>query len=277
MRLATYNVRLLCLAGRGGRHPKSRRSWRAVAQVIDLLQADVLALQEVGSPEALVELQSLLAAPYPHAHFCPTNSRLGIHLAVLSRRPIDVASHRDVLLRCPDGEPLHDHPNREAAREGQLSPLRFQRDLPRVSLEGEGGGFARVFVAHLKSLRSYPWMRHTAGAIRSAEARAAAHLMQQHLHEPCVLLGDFNAPPRDVSLAPLCASEHWWDPIAAEQEPSGALVPTYRSGVHSNRIDFALLSPKARSHYQPGSARIHTEGPTALASDHLPLSVELAL
>ncbi len=278
VRFATYNVRMLCLgAGHHGRRPlKPQSSWRAVAEMIDTVNADVLVLQEVGSVEALDQLQGLLEQPYAQATFCHSNSSRGIHLAVLSRYTFAVASHRDVVLWDEQGNPLEDYPSRDAARDGQLQPLRFQRDFPRVSVDLSGVG-VELFVAHLKSLRSYAWMRHTAGAVRSAEARAAARLLKRHLVKPCLLLGDFNAAPADPSLSPLLGSDLLWDPIAEELEAGGLLVPSYRCGVHTNRIDFALLAASARAHYVAGSARIH-RGPRAeVASDHYPLSVELDL
>lgn len=280
VRFGTYNVRMLCLGpGRHGRRPlKPQSSWQAVAEMIDAVDADVLVLQEVGSAEALDQLQSLLAKPYAQATFCPSNSTLGIHLAVLSRHTFAVASHRDVVLWDEQGNPLEDYPSRDASRDGRLQPLRFQRDFPRVSVDFSGLGLGvgvELFVAHLKSLRSYAWMRHTAGAVRNAEARAAARLLRRHLAKPCLLMGDFNAAPSDPSLSPLLDSELLWDPIAAELESGGVLVPSYRCGVHTNRIDFALLAPSARPHYVAGSACIY-RGPRAeVGSDHYPLSVDL--
>lgn len=275
VRFATYNVRMLCLEGpsRGRRPRKTDDSWRAVAAMIDATQADVLALQEVGSVEALDRLQSLLRQPFPQATFCPSNSSLGIHLAVLSRFTFAVSSHRETVLWDELGNPLEDYATREASRDARLEPLRFQRDFPRVSVDVGGG--VELFVAHLKSLRSYAWMRHTAGSVRNAEARAAARLLKRHLHKPCLVMGDFNAAPHDPTLQPLVGAPELWDPVASELEADGTLIPSYRCGAHTNRIDFALLGPLAKQRYVAGSARIHRGAEAELASDHYPLSVDL--
>ncbi len=275
VRFATYNVRMLCLEGpSSGRRPhKSDDSWRGVAAMIDATGADVLALQEVGSVEALDRLQGLLACPFPQVTFCPSNSSLGIHLAVLSRFTFAVSSHRETVLWDEVGNPLEDYPTREASRDSRLEPLRFQRDFPRVSVDVGSG--VELFVAHLKSLRSYAWMRHTAGTVRKAEARAAARLIKRHLQKPCLVMGDFNAAPHDPTLEPLVGAPELWDPIAEELEHAGELVPSYRCGAHTNRIDFALLGPSAKERYVPGSARIHGGELAELASDHYPLSVDL--
>ncbi|MCA9629816.1 MAG: endonuclease/exonuclease/phosphatase family protein [Myxococcales bacterium] len=275
IRFATYNVRMLCLEGpsRGRRPQKSDQSWQAVAAMIGAVDADVVALQEVGSVEALDRLQSLLASPYPQATFCPSNSSLGIHLAVLSRFTFAVSSHRETVLWDELGNPLEDYPTREASRDSRLEALRFQRDFPRVSVDVGGG--VELFVAHLKSLRSYAWMRHTAGTVRNAEARAAARLIKRHLQKPCLVMGDFNASPHDPTLRPLLEESGLWDPVASELETAGVLVPTYRCGVHTNRIDFALLGAEARTRYVPASARVHRGALAEVASDHYPLSVEL--
>ncbi|MEZ4369747.1 MAG: endonuclease/exonuclease/phosphatase family protein [Polyangiaceae bacterium] len=275
VRFATYNVRMLVLEGprRGRRAQKSDASWRAVAAMIDATGADVLALQEVGSVEALERLQSLLESPFPQATFCPSNSSFGIHLAVLSRYTFAISSHRETVLWDELGNPLEDYPTREASRDSRLEPLRFQRDFPRVSVDVGSG--MELFVAHLKSLRSYAWMRHTAGTVRNAEARAAARLIRRHLHKPCLVMGDFNAAPRDPTLEPLLGNPELWDPVAAELEPTGVLIPSYRCGTHTNRIDFALLGPQAKQRYVAGSARIHSGEQAELASDHYPLSVDL--
>ncbi|MCA9645386.1 MAG: endonuclease/exonuclease/phosphatase family protein [Polyangiaceae bacterium] len=275
IRFATYNVRMLVLEGpsRGRRPQKSDASWRAVAAMIDATQADVLALQEVGSVEALDRLQGLLRDPYPQSTFCPSNSSLGIHLAVLSRFTFAISSHRETVLWDDVGNPLEDYPTREASRDSRLEPLRFQRDFPRVSVDVGSG--VELFVAHLKSLRSYAWMRHTAGTVRNAEARAAARLMRRHLQKPCLVMGDFNAAPRDPTLEPLLGNPELWDPVAEELEPDGVLVPSYRCGAHTNRIDFALLGPQAKQRYVSGSARIHRGELAEVASDHYPLSVDV--
>src|SRR5437867_1372173 len=89
-RVASYNLNNYLEAASGTRPAKSAESKAKIREGLRLLQADVVALQEMGSTNALLELRDSLKAEglhYPyweHVSGFDTN----IHVAVLSRFPI---------------------------------------------------------------------------------------------------------------------------------------------------------------------------------------------
>jgi endonuclease/exonuclease/phosphatase family metal-dependent hydrolase len=89
-RVATYNVQNYLDGPVGTRPAKSEVARAEVRESIQATAADVLALQEMGSTKALLELRESLrqeGCEYPHwelVHAWDTN----IHLAVLSKCPI---------------------------------------------------------------------------------------------------------------------------------------------------------------------------------------------
>jgi endonuclease/exonuclease/phosphatase family metal-dependent hydrolase len=89
-RVATYNVQNYLDGPVGTRPTKSEVARAKVRESIQATAADVLALQEMGSTKALLELRESLrqeGCEYPHwelVHAWDTN----IHLAVLSKFPI---------------------------------------------------------------------------------------------------------------------------------------------------------------------------------------------
>lgn len=89
-RVATYNVQNYLLEPLGTRPAKSEASRAKVRESIKALNADVLALEEIGGTNALLELRAKLkleGVDYPHwdlVHAWDTN----IQIAVLSKFPI---------------------------------------------------------------------------------------------------------------------------------------------------------------------------------------------
>ncbi len=89
-RVATYNVQNYIDAPSGTRPLKSEAAKSKVRESIRTLNADVIALQEMGETNALLELRDSLkreGCDYPHwelVHAWDTN----IHVAVLSKFPI---------------------------------------------------------------------------------------------------------------------------------------------------------------------------------------------
>src|SRR5476651_1094085 len=103
--LATYNVEnygsvdRMTEAGYRRDYPKPEAEKTALRAVIRALGADVLALQEMGSADALEELRRDLRAEgldYGHTAFLEA-ADADRHLALLSRRPfLAVRSHPDL-------------------------------------------------------------------------------------------------------------------------------------------------------------------------------------
>lgn len=89
-RVATYNLENYLDHGGSGRRLKSEAAKAKIREAIRALNADVIALQEMGLPSALEELRRSLQAEglhYPHwEHVRGWDTN--IHVAVLSRFPI---------------------------------------------------------------------------------------------------------------------------------------------------------------------------------------------
>src|SRR5437868_3640963 len=89
-RVASYNLNNYLVAGSESRPAKSTESRRQIRSNLRTLNADVLALEEMGSPDDLAELRGSLETEglsYPHWEWVP-GADTNIHVAVLSRFPI---------------------------------------------------------------------------------------------------------------------------------------------------------------------------------------------
>jgi endonuclease/exonuclease/phosphatase family metal-dependent hydrolase len=93
--VATFNLENYLHVQTGTRPAKSETSKAAIRQAIHALNADVLALQEMGSTHALLELRDSLRAEglsYPHWEHV-SGFDTNIHIAILSRYPVTAQRH----------------------------------------------------------------------------------------------------------------------------------------------------------------------------------------
>jgi endonuclease/exonuclease/phosphatase family metal-dependent hydrolase len=203
MRIATFNVQNLRLRGgrldgaRDGDDPRDSGAdavrldpldRRLTAEVIALIDADVLALQEVFDAATLdhfhdAHLLPLGVAAYPERICLPGNDGRGLDLAVLSRRTIRQSRSHAALT--PRGLGL--------TAEKPDDPL-FRRDALRIDLVG-----VSLWIVHFKA----PWPDPVAGAaIRRLESEALRKLISA-AHGPeamWIIAGDFNEPEEDGNL-----------------------------------------------------------------------------
>jgi len=280
VRVATYNVKNLFLdhghldlVARRRAPPKRRRDLRALARVIERVDADVLALQEVGGSDALDALNGLLARPYPHARVVPGNSDRGIHLAYLSRLPFRLRSYAERALTDELGRPLTEAMPTGDNGAAESVGLRLQRDLLRCDLELIEPGLT-LYNVHLKSPNPPLASESSADDVRAAEARLIAAVIgaeqQAAPARPVLLLGDFNAPWGSPSLAPLEALG-----FANLVEEAGSHVPSFWPG--GAHIDHLLANAAAAALADRASAWVHVSEPARKGSDHYPVSIDLAL
>ncbi|MEM1434922.1 MAG: endonuclease/exonuclease/phosphatase family protein [Pseudomonadota bacterium] len=279
LRLATYNVQNL-FTDAAGTLDRSAVSLKALLRMLELLDADVVALQEVGGATALNRLNEGLKTPYPFAYCGEGNSRRNIQLAYLSRWPLTLHSHRTLPLTDPEGAALSDYPDALAATRRQLQPLRFQRDILRADLVTETGAELCLLNVHLKSRAEALWRQLSSDTIRAAEIRALARVATTCAASvPTALLGDFNDSWTSDPMAPLRALR-WIDVMqweVARSRGARARSPgTYWKKRHA-RLDFVHVSPQLHAHLVPGSARTHSGALGQRASDHYPVSVDLQL
>jgi endonuclease/exonuclease/phosphatase family metal-dependent hydrolase len=210
----TWNVENLFRPGPGAGQPEQQRfqqKLQLLANVINNLAPDVVALQEVGGLEPLSDLQQALGAGYPHRAISAFPDGRGIRVAFLSKQPL-VGSPVDIV-DFPTGPALEIHDLTGAG--GTVPITRMSRGGLRVRVTKQGFT-VEVMTAHLKSkLLSFPRPggssfqprdeneRAQVGGIalmkRTAEAVAlrihSNSLLEGNPQTPLVLLGDFNDVP----------------------------------------------------------------------------------
>ena len=245
--------------------PKPKRTIKAVAKAIRSLNADVVALQEVENETLLRHMieHHLDGMGYRHVIVQPTNSRYGLNLGLISRRPIAViASHRMVDLPMP----LH-------------LPRKFARDLLHVGVQVDQNRQLDLFVAHFKS------QYHSTGdpqskRWRTAEATAASHIIRKVLEENSgqrwvLLAGDLNASPQSQVLDILLQSTKDTPPLLIDLHdhlPTSKRA-TYLRKPHRGTVDYLLASPSLAKHAVTKSARVLSYAGLSKASDHAPVAV----
>ncbi len=281
MRIASYNVQNLFTEAdaraQAAAVAKPAKAFKALCGTLAALAADAVLLQEVGSAEALEQVNAALPNPYPFSEVAETNSERGIHLAVLSREPFALTSHRHLALTGEDGTPLLEYASEAAASENRPTPTHIQRDLLQVELDLADHGTLTLYNVHLKSKTNRPWRRLPADDVRAAEVRQIAGLIGTYLDTfpdvPVLLGGDFNDLRSSASLEPLFALP-LLDAMGERLAQTGGNPSTYWPK-RRMRLDFLLLSAAAAGRLIPDSACIHASQRAKRASDHYPVSIDL--
>lgn len=266
-----------------------------VASGLRRADADVVALQEVGS-EPLVERlakRELAGLGYAHVAFAPPDRR-GIRCAILSRLPVlETHVHAAGSLRFPrfvesDPEPF-----------GERIPLR--RPLVHLRVSSELGP-VDVLTLHFKSklgramqsdagedlfdatARGFAESQLRSLVLRSAEALFVRGLVDGLLaegHDKVAVVGDFNDTLDSLPVQIVSGTGRDLDP-ALVLSPAAALVPEARrfSARHGSRpqlIDHILVSQSLAQHLAGceifnEALRDHgpydPEAPPATDSDH---------
>ncbi len=271
-RIATYNVEGYLLATNGTRRPKSPASRAAVAESILALRPDILALQEIGGPEALTEIQESLKAkglPLPYAENVP-GSDPTIQVAVLSKYPF--AERRS-------------HTNETFLLRGHR--FRTSRGFGEVEIRVTPDYSFTLLVAHLKSKR-------TTGEADEADVRLEeAKLLRENIDAVLnanadanlVVAGDFNdskdsLPVRAIMgrakkrLVDIRPAERNGDSQAAEvnREPRVITWTHYYAREDSyHRIDYIMVSPRMARECVKEESYVLSSPNWGLGSDHRPV------
>lgn len=276
-RLVTYNVENYLIERSGTRATKPETSRRKVVEMLTLLKPDVLALQEIGPTNALLELQARLRVAgldlphWEHVSGYDTN----IFVAVLSRLPI--------VARRP-------HSQEAFLLEGRR--FRTSRGLLEVDLEAGPGYRFTLFTAHLKSKRTIGAADE--GEMREQEARTLRRLVETRLAaDPkanVLVCGDFNDTKDSPALKALlgrstqrplvdtrpverngdqAAPENpKWDPRHVSWTHFYGKEDTY------SRIDYVLLSTGMAREWRREGSYLPTLADWGVASDHRPVLCE---
>jgi endonuclease/exonuclease/phosphatase family metal-dependent hydrolase len=272
--IATYNVdTYLDQPTQSRPHIKTAEAKAQVRKVIHSLNPDILALEEMGSTNALFELRASLKTEgldYPYweqVQGWDTN----IHVAVLSKFPF---------------VSRHPHTNDEFLLDGRI--FRVSRGFAELEIQPAPGFTFTLIVAHLKS--RLPDSGADPDEQRYEEAKVLRHIIDQHLHaDPnarLVVLGDFNDAKDSDSLREIIGRGKLKLVDTRPAERNGDNVPsappyyeprnvawTYFYGKDDtySRIDYILLSPAmARDWLKAGTyaAAVPNWG---IASDHRPI------
>ncbi len=275
LRIATYNVQNLFLAGEG-EPAKAPRALTHLARTIARTKADVLCLQEVGSLASLELLNARLKQPYPEVGLIPGNSNRSIHLGFLSRWPMRLRSHRELPLADVDGQPLLEYRSAADAQAKKALPLLIQRDFLQATVMCTDEPL-QIFNVHLKSRTSRDWALLPSERVRLAEAQALSALIQNTLRgapaSRLVVVGDFNDTWHSDALTPIRAL-NLLDPLGQQLRAAGRNPSTYWPK-RRNRIDFMLLAPSMCN--LVGEAEIAVHEQAKIASDHYPVVQSLSL
>lgn len=277
VRLATYNVENYVLDETASRQAKSESSRAKVAEILHTLQADIVALQEVGGARALEELRGRvrrLGLDYPHSELVQgwdTN----IQVALLSRFPI-----------------VGRRPHTRDAFLLSGRRLRVNRGFLEVDVQVRPQYLVTVFSAHLKSRRQA--VEADEADIRLEEARLLREKVDQRLRENpranIVVLGDLNDTKDSQPIRTLIGRgrHQLLDARPAERNGDTGFTPnprweprtvtwTHYYGLEDTygRIDYILLHPNSAREWLPDQSWIPVVPDWGLASDHRPILVTL--
>ncbi len=239
-----------------GTPAKPREQLECLADSIESVNADVLALEEVENRDYLQRFVDVFLPHlgYDNVVLFEGNDGRGIDVALLSRVPVGaVRSHRHLRFPGPDGA------------------MRFNRDLLAVTLEPVGGKPLEVWALHLKSKSGG---QETTEPVRLAEANEVRRLLDVELtadpQKRILVMGDFNDTPESASVQTIVGA----GPTAlwsAHTDLADPAVLTYNEGEFKSMIDFILCSPAMHERYVKGSFRVPQGSVDTTGSDHNPI------
>ena len=257
----------------------------ALAKAIRDLDADVLALQEVESREALLRFRDEHLADMGYVHVASLDAGYyrGVEQSVLSRVPITntlnwpALTTADVVRRGEGFQPVPERPE-----------LAFQRSPLMVDFKTEDGYEFTLFVVHLKSGGLAHAYRREAEGLKLLEL--VANRVEDDPSRNVIVLGDFNAKSQYKSMQLLVeggltdAMSHRVD------DPSDARSARWVTHESGRIIDYILVNDGAAREvvprsgfvlgtFYPGDSNHYDwrtdDAPEAHASDHYPIAIDL--
>ncbi len=249
--VATYNLENYLDQPSGHRRPKSEAAKAKIRECIRALGADLLAVEEMGSTHALLELRAALKSEgldYPyweHVDGFDTN----IHLAVFSKLPFAA--------------------RRPHTREGFLlngRRFRVSRGFAELDVQVNAQYQFTLIAAHLKSRRKVPEADES--ELREQEAAVLREIIDTRLkanpEANLVILGDFNDLKDSKALRTVIGrGKKAWTYYFSKDD-------TY------SRIDYILLSPGMAREWQTNGTYVLARPDWGVASDHRPIIAAFA-
>jgi endonuclease/exonuclease/phosphatase family metal-dependent hydrolase len=280
VRVATYNVEnYLDQPTESRKQVKSETAKAKVRESIRTLNPDVLALEEMGSTNALLELRASLKAegcdfPYwEHVQGFDTN----IHVAVLSKLPF--ASQTP-------------HTNDSFLLDGRR--FRVSRGFAEVEIQADKNTTFTLIAAHLKSRRPVP--NADESQLRLEEAKILREIVDTHLTKnpaaKIVVLGDFNDVRSTDSTKAVIGRGKFKLTDTRPAERNGDNLPnevprydprnitwTHYYGLEDSysRIDYIMVSPAMSRAWLPKETYILTVPNWGSGSDHRPITAAFDL
>lgn len=273
-RVAAYNVENYLDQPTESRHfVKSADAKKKIREGIEAMNPDVLALEEIGTTNALLELRASLKTDgfdYPywdHVSGFDTN----IHVAVLSKFPI--------LAR-------HPHTNDNFLLDGRR--FRVSRGFAEVEIQVAPDFTFTLIAAHLKSKRPVPQADES--EMRLQEATILRGIIDDDFKKNpkarFIVLGDFNDTQNTPSTKEIIGRGKFklFDTRPAEcngdnapgdnpRYPPRRITWTDYYSVEDSysRIDYILLSPAMKTFWLPEQTYIPTIPNWGIGSDHRPV------
>jgi endonuclease/exonuclease/phosphatase family metal-dependent hydrolase len=271
--VATYNLENYLDEPAGHRPVKPEAGRAKIREGIRALRPDVLAIQEMGGTNALLELRESLrreGLDYPwweHVSGFDTN----IHLAILSRLPI--------IGRRP-------HTNEGFLLHGRW--FHVSRGFAEVDLQPSAEYRFTLIGAHLKSRREV--LEADQAELREQEAIVLRRIIDARLKANrdvnLVVLGDFNDLKDSPAIKTVIGhgKNALLDTRPVELRGKATIAPEslaapraitwtyfYAKDDTYSRIDYILLSPGMAREWQPDGTYVLALPSWGLASDHRPV------
>jgi endonuclease/exonuclease/phosphatase family metal-dependent hydrolase len=272
-RVATYNLENYLDAPAGSRPAKTTEAKSKIRESIRALNPDVLALQEIGGTNALLELRDSLKGDGVHFPFWEQVAGFdtNIHVAVLSKFPI--------VARRP-------HANDGFLLYGRR--YHVSRGFAEVEIRVNAKYVFTLMTAHLKSRRLVP--EGDEAELREQEARILREIVETRLTtNPAlnlIVLGDFNDTKDSKSIRTLLGRGNMAliDTRPAERNGDNQrnanphFTPRNVTWTHYygkedtySRIDYILLSRGMAKEWLKNETYVLTLPNWGVASDHRPI------
>jgi len=271
--VATYNLESYLDVPAGSRPAKSPASKAKIIEGLLAMRPDVLAVQEIGSTNVLLELRASLRAEglhYPHwEHVAGWDTN--IHVAVLSRFPFTAR-----------------RPHSEDGFLFEGRRFRVARGFAEVEVQVNPRYRFTMIAAHLKSRREVAEARQD--DLRQQEAVLLRRYIDRRLREDpdanLIVLGDFNDTPgsrpvrtllgrNPTALVDLRPAERNGDdqPNANPRFTPRNITWTHYYGKEDtySRVDYILVSPGMMHEWMARETYVLALPNWGVGSDHRPL------